>query len=292
MGLMPKQQTIQFADVDLCVFEWGQPGGQQVLLAHATGFHARCWDQIVAKLPADWQIFALDMRGHGRSSNSQPFTWEQYGHDLLRVCEHLKLKDAIGVGHSMGGHCITHAAGHNAAFFRHLVLVDPVIFDPRAYGEKRELASLSVEDHPVARRRNHFASVDEMLDRFSERMPYKVWQREVFEDYCQYGLLPAADGEGYELACPGYVEASIYLGNFDANLYQLIRNIEVPAIVLRANPRDPDSKEMDFSASPTWPKLADQFPRGQDVHLPELTHFIAMQDPQLVADFIIEGAAA
>ena len=66
MGLMPKQQTIQFADVDLCVFEWGQPGGQQVLLAHATGFHARCWDQIVAKLPADWHIFALDMRGHGR----------------------------------------------------------------------------------------------------------------------------------------------------------------------------------------------------------------------------------
>jgi lipase len=66
----------------------------------------------------------------------------------------------------------------------------------------------------------------------------------------------------------------------------------VPAVVLRANPRDPDSKEMDFSASPTWPQLADQFPRGQDVHLPELTHFIAMQDPQLVADFIIEGAAS
>jgi len=48
--------------------------------------------------------------------------------------------------------------------------------------------------------------------------------------------------------------------------------------------------EMDFSASPTWPELAAQFPRGQDVHLPELTHFIPMQDPQLVADFICVGA--
>ena len=292
MGLSPKQQTIHFPDVDLCVFEWGRPGGQQVLLAHATGFHARCWDQVVAKLPPDWQIFAVDMRGHGRSSNSQPFTWEQFGDDLLRVCERLKLKDAIGVGHSMGGHCITHVTGHNAAFFKHLLLVDPVIFDPELYSARREHASMSVEDHPVAKRRNYFASVNEMLERFSNRMPYKVWQREVFEDYCQYGLLPVADGEGYELACPGYVEASIYLGNFDADLYQLIRNIEVPAVVLRANPRDPDSKEMDFSASPTWPQLADQFPRGQDVHLPDLTHFIAMQDPQLVADFIIEGAAS
>ena len=48
---------------------------------------------------------------------------------------------------------------------------------------------------------------------------------------------------------------------------------------------------MDFSASPTWPQLADRF-SWADVHLPELTHFIAMQDPQLVADFIIEGAAS
>ena len=44
---------------------------------------------------------------------------------------------------------------------------------------------------------------------------------------------------------------------------------------------------MDFTASPTWPELARQFPHGQDVYLPELTHFIPMQDPGLVADFIV-----
>ena len=79
-------------------------------------------------------------------------------------------------------------------------------------------------------------------------------------------------------------------GNFDANLYTLIPKVQVPVVVMRANPRDPDSQEMDFSASPTWPELATQFPRGQDVHLPDLTHFIAMQDTQLVADFIRAGA--
>ena len=290
MSLIPKQQTIHLPDVDLCVFEWGEPDGQPVLLVHATGFHARCWDQVVARLPQDWHIFAVDMRGHGRSSNSEPFTWKQFGDDLLRVCEHLQLRNAIGVGHSMGGHCVTHVAGHSAEFFKHLILVDPVIFGPDVYRSKRQEQFASVSEHPVARRRNHFASVTEMLDRFADRMPYKVWQPEVFEDYCRYGLLPVSDGEGYELACPGYVEASIYMGNFDANLYQLIKTIDAPTVVLRASPRDPDSQQMDFSASPTWPELADQFPRGQDVHLPQLTHFIAMQDPQLVADFILEGA--
>jgi len=59
---------------------------------------------------------------------------------------------------------------------------------------------------------------------------------------------------------------------------------------LRALPRDASSQEVDFSASPTWPELADQFQRGQDVLLPELSHFIPMQDPSLVADFIKAGA--
>lgn len=286
----PKQHTLSFPDVNLCVFEWGKPGGQQVLLVHATGFHARCWDQVVAKLPQDWHVYAVDMRGHGRSDNAEPFTWEQYGEDLSRVCEALKLADAIGVGHSMGGHCVTHVAGHNSRYFKHLVLVDPVIFAPDLYQERDHQQYESVHDHPVARRRGHFATVEAMRERYEDRMPYKIWQRDVFEDYCQFGLLPAAAGDGFDLACPGYVEASIYMGNFDADLYQLLPEIHIPAVVLRANPRDPDSVGMDFSASPTWPELAAQFPRGQDVHLPELTHFIPMQDPQLVADFICVGA--
>lgn len=290
MSQSPRQHTIQYPDVELCVFEWGRSGGQQVLLVHATGFHARCWDQVVAKLPEDWHIYAVDMRGHGRSANTEPFTWEQFGTDLLRVCQTLDLHDAIGVGHSMGGHCVTHAAGHDAKFFKHLLLIDPVIFAPDLYQERDHQQFASVHDHPVARRRAHFSSVAEMRERFADRMPYKIWQPSVFDDYCEFGLLPATDGEGFDLACPGYVEASIYMGNFDANLYTLIPKVQVPVVVMRANPRDPDSQEMDFSASPTWPELATQFPRGQDVHLPDLTHFIAMQDTQLVADFIRAGA--
>ena len=38
MSKSPKEHLIRFPDVDLCVFEWGKPGGQQVLLVHATGF--------------------------------------------------------------------------------------------------------------------------------------------------------------------------------------------------------------------------------------------------------------
>ena len=46
---------------------------------------------------------------------SEPFMGA-FGDDLIQVSEGLALKDAIGVGHSMGGHCVTHAAGHHAEF--------------------------------------------------------------------------------------------------------------------------------------------------------------------------------
>ncbi|MBT3608744.1 MAG: alpha/beta hydrolase [Gammaproteobacteria bacterium] len=292
MPASPKQMTLNLPDVDLCVFEWGVPGGQQVLLVHATGFHARCWDQIVAGLPEDWHIFAVDMRGHGRSGNVPPYKWPQFGSDLLHVCEMLGLKDAIGVGHSMGGHCVVHACGHQAKHFKHLVLVDPVILSPEAFKNSTKHQFDSVEEHPVARRRGQFSTVADMHDRYAERAPYATWDRQVFADYCEHGLVPSSTGEGLELACPPKVEASVYMADFDENIYPLIASINTPVVVLRANPRDETSQEMDFSASPTWPELAHQFQNGQDVLLPELTHFIAMQDPGLVVDFIKAGAAA
>ena len=288
----PKKHTLTIDGADLCVFEWGAgaQGSQQVLLVHATGFHARCWDQVVAQLPQDWSIFAVDMRGHGRSANIGPFTWQRFGDDLLQVCAELDLTDAIAVGHSMGGHCLTHTAGHNEGFFRQLILIDPVIMDPALYQQSNRHQYEDVADHPVARRRNQFASVAEMHERYAQRSPYSLWDPNVFKDYCDYGLLPAVQGEGMELGCPPEVEASIYMGNFDADLYTLIPQIQTPVVVLRAKPRDPTSQEMDFTASPTWPDLAKQFPNAQDVYLPDLTHFIPMQDPGLVADFMLAAA--
>jgi hypothetical protein len=57
--------------------------------------------------------------------------------------------------------------------------------------------------------------------------------------------------------------------------------------VLRARLPGPGPRDLtDFTASPTWPELASLFEQGRDVFLPELTHFIPMQDPELVAAFM------
>jgi lipase len=288
----PVERSFRASRVRLTYFEWGPAGAPVVLLVHATGFHARCWDRTVAALPGDFRIIAVDMRGHGRSERRSPYVWDTFGQDLQKLVEGLDLRGAIGVGHSMGGHCVTQVAARVPWAFSRLLLVDPVIFDPGAYMTNRHRGFGSAEDHPVARRRNEWSSWQEMYERFQDRHPFSRWQPAVLEDYCRYGVLPSSNGQGCELACPPLVEASVYLGNTETDVHELISSIDVPVVVLRAPPRGPEDAEiMDFSKSPTWPGLAAAFRHGRDVFLPDHTHFIPMEDPALVARFIVDPEA-
>ena len=273
--------------VELCYFEWGaaREGQPSWVFCHATGFHARCWDQVVAGLPATAHVIAIDMRGHGRSAKQGPYDWDNFANDVCALIETLDIPSIVGVGHSMGGNAITQAAARLPERFERLVLVDPVIMDPEMLHLASGAAVTDPLDHPVSRRKDRFASWQAMYERFVERAPYSLWRQEVLRDYCRYGVLPADEGDGGEgvtLACPAVVEASVYVGTTRSDVRPLLPRVTMPVAVLRARPREEGAGQMDFSASPTWPKLAQQLPNAQDIFLPELTHFIAMQVPELV----------
>ena len=81
--------------------------GEPVLLIH--GFTANINMQwrlpgVIQALTKDYQIIALDNRGHGRSG--KPHDPKQYGmemvEDQVRLLDHLKIKKAHVVGYSMG----------------------------------------------------------------------------------------------------------------------------------------------------------------------------------------------
>lgn len=180
----------------------------------------------------------------------------------------------------MGGRAITEAAAHEPSRFRNLVLIDPVIMSPERY----ENFTPPDEPHPTARRKNHFASSAAMFARFSERLPYSLWRKDILRDYCDYGLLPVDDG--FELACPPSVEAQIYSGAVACDVYPAVAKIEVPVQILRAKTQPGDQVTANLSASPTWPELATRFKHASDHYYPQLSHFIPMQGPELVAQFV------
>lgn len=284
----PQERAFRAKGARIVYFEWGAPHEPPVLLLHATGFHARVWDETIRALGAGWRAIAVDLRGHGRSEKTGPMgDWTLAADDVAELVAHLGLTSAIGVGHSMGGHLLVQVAARLPAAFARLVLVDPVIMAPEVYANPAHFAMPEGQVHPVAKRRNAWASVQEMIDAFANRPPYAHWRRAVLEDYCRHGLLPAADGQGFVLACPPAIEASIYTGSAGANILALVGKVNVPVAVLRAKPREPGPRDRaDFSASPTWEKLAGLIPRGLDVPLYHLSHFIPMEQPDLVARYI------
>ena len=291
----PKEYYRRINNVDLCWFEWGSasPNLASILLVHATGFHARCWDQVVAELP-DRHVISIDMRGHGRSEKQGPFNWQSFGDDLTAFIDHLALSELIGVGHSMGGHAVAVAAARTRGRLSGLVLVDPVIMSPEIYASNESVHADWLDDagqHPVARRKNYFESVAAMIENFQGRGSYGAWLDSGLEDYCQYGLLPNPEGAGWVLACPPLVEAEIYMGSTGRNILPEIAGVMIPTRVLRAEARAESRQEMDFSSSPTWPGLAGFLPAGEDYHYPELTHFIPMQKPSLIAQHILKLSA-
>ena len=290
----PVRSICRVNGIDLSYVEWSASAAHPVvLMLHATGFHARCWDATVGALPEGLRVIAVDQRGHGQSTGKSPIdSWVQFAADCEALIEHLDLRDIVGVGHSMGGHCITLTALRRPAAFRNLVLIDPVLPEPAVANVDRFAGLAGPHEHPLTQRRNRWASWQQMFAAFENRFPYSVWQKRVLEDYCRHGLMPAPHGE-LQLACPPIVEASVYMRSKSARILDRLKELMLPVTILRAKytPQEPGLR-VDFTRSATWEGLASYFPNARDVYLPELTHFIVMQAPELVAQHIVAAVDA
>ena len=282
-----REFSVDIGDIELAVVEW--PGDSDpVLLLHATGFHSRCWNQVVDRLP-EQHIFAADLRFHGASGASGQVDWRVMVDDVCVLIERLQLEKVVGVGHSIGGHLVTRAAAAIQNRFKQLLLLDPVILSPETYAGLHDFAEkLDAADHPVSRRKNRWEDANEMFLRFRDKHPFKTWNSEVLRDYCDYALRPSDEEGILELQCDPINEASIYVGQAGNEVvHRELPGLTTPVTLLRAPPAD--NLLGDLSASPTWPQLASALPCCREIYMPDHNHFIPMQDPALVARYILEA---
>ncbi|MBV7265175.1 alpha/beta fold hydrolase [Erythrobacter ani] len=282
--MKPAARTIEVNGIKLAYFEWrAKPGNQEpaLVFAHATGFHARVWDAIIEHFP-DRRVLSLDLRGHGRSTGDPIDHWQTMSRDVGAFLKQLRIRRAIGIGHSMGAHTLLQCAADMPDAFSRLVLFDPVILAPEFYAAGAPLFT-SDAPHPAIRRKRDFDSVESMIERFGSRDPYDLFEPRVFEDYCRYGLLPTSDGAKCELACLPEMEASVYASSrSNTGIHEAARQVDIPTLIVRAKQTD----LQDFKSSPTWPELASTMPKGTDLYRPDRTHFHPFEDPADAAAII------
>ncbi len=110
----------------LRVGEWApnDPDATVVVAAHGITASHLAWATIADALP-DVRFVAPDLRGRGRSNGLPgPFGMVQHAEDLAAVSEHLGLRRALVVGHSMGGFVALAAAHLYPQSFTGPLLID------------------------------------------------------------------------------------------------------------------------------------------------------------------------
>jgi esterase len=94
-----------------------------VLLVHGMGGDGYTWDRFARVLvQSGRRVIIPDLRGHGRSSHTDSYLFDDFGDDLLRLCDHLELPSVDLVGHSLGGYAVSRVAQERPELARRLVI--------------------------------------------------------------------------------------------------------------------------------------------------------------------------
>src|SRR5712672_4547525 len=103
--------------------------GQPVVLIHGYPLDGHSWEkQVPVLLDAGRRVITYDRRGFGQSS--QPvvgYDYDTFAADLHALLEHLDLRDAVLVGHSMGtGEVTRYLGSYGSARVAKGVLISPI----------------------------------------------------------------------------------------------------------------------------------------------------------------------
>jgi 3-oxoadipate enol-lactonase len=153
-----------FAQVNGLRLAYGDRGREHetaLLLVHGFPLDRRLWAAQVDPFANMTRVISPDLRGHGRSQVVPgPFTMEQHADDLAALLDHLKVRQTVVAGLSMGGYVAFAFWRRYPKRVRGLILADTRAEpDGAAAQAGRDAAMVTVQQMGAA------AYADEMLPR-------------------------------------------------------------------------------------------------------------------------------
>lgn len=265
--------------VEVAVHDFGGPvDAPVVLVAHATGFHARCYEPFARALAGPMHPWALDFRGHGETPAPPDWSvdWLRFGDDALAATRAVAPHGGVvGVGHSMGGAALLMAAHRAPELFDRLVLFEPIVIPDTE-------PVVDMEQHPIVigarRRRRTFTSVDDAVANYRTKPPLSLMREDVLRSYVEHGFRPGADG--IELVCSESIEAGIFLTSHLNGVWELLPGITIPTTVVSGiiDERQPSGR---------CRAIADRLPDATFVLLEDQTHLGPFSHPETFAHLVL-----
>jgi esterase len=105
--------------------------GRPLVILHGLLGSARNWAAPAKQLGEDFRVFVLDLRNHGRSPWAATMAFDEMAGDVLAFILRHELRDAVLIGHSLGGKVAMRLALTRPEQIARLVVVDvaPVAYE-------------------------------------------------------------------------------------------------------------------------------------------------------------------
>ncbi len=119
--------------------------GPPIIILHGLFGMLDNWITIAKKFEADYTVYLVDQRNHGKSGHSDVFNYQAMSDDLLEFMDTHNIKNSHLIGHSMGGKTIMQFAFDYPERVNKLIVAD---ISPVQYENKHEMiinAMLSVD---------------------------------------------------------------------------------------------------------------------------------------------------
>ncbi len=249
--------------------------GAPLLVAHAAGFCGGAYQPLADHLADRFEVWALDLRGHGDSPapDGGDFAWDGMARDVRTAVTGLDRGPVAFVGHSLGG-----ASGMRAEALWPGTLTGVYVYEPAVLPPLESIPGIAETSAMMATmtraRRGGWPSREEAVARLGARPPYDAICPEALRAYVRHGTRELPDGHVL-LKCDPEHEARVYEAPAKITVEQ-IAGIRVP-VVIGMGERDPG---LPSSAAPL---ITAAVPGARVERYPGLGHFGPLEDPELVA---------
>ncbi|MGJ6961558.1 alpha/beta hydrolase [Streptosporangium sp. G11] len=161
-------------------------GPRVIVAVHGITASLMAWAGVARRLPAEWSLVAMDLRGRGHSAGLPgPYGLARHAEDVNLVARSVGAESAIVLtGHSMGAYVTAlAAAGHDYA---RVVLIDGGLPMPMPPGADPDAVMEATLGPALARLDQTFPSVGAYVDFFRAHPAFaEAWTKEV-EEYVRY----------------------------------------------------------------------------------------------------------
>ncbi|MGI5270601.1 alpha/beta hydrolase [Nonomuraea sp. CA-218870] len=266
-------------------------GPRLIVAVHGITASLMAWQAVGRRLPREWSLVAMDLRGRGHSADLPgPYGLDRHAEDVLRVAEHVGAgPDAVLTGHSMGGY-VAALAGARRRFAR-VVLIDGGLPLPLPAGMDPDQAMAATLGPALARLRLTFPSEEAYLDFFRAHPAFAgFWSDDVARYVC-YDLTGPQGALRSRVVPEAVTEDGRWLLLEAARIGEALHAVRAPLRLLRA-PRgllNQDTGMLPDDLTAPW--LA-RLPELEDEVVPDCNHYTILFDERCVttiADRLVSG---